>query len=136
MLFRLLILVGTIPLVELWLLLKIHEHTSVEFTIGLVLLTGIVGSMLARTQGWRTMRKIQQELQHGAMPGESLLDAVMIFVAGALLLTPGVLTDVFGLSLLIPFCRRLYRRALSKYFRARFQIHSTTSTGTSMQGYK
>jgi UPF0716 protein FxsA len=58
------------------------------------------------------------------MPGESLLDAVLIFVAGLLLITPGVLTDLLGLTLLIPPCRASYRRRLLAWLRSRFVVHT------------
>ena len=67
------------------------------------------------------------------MPTDSLIDAVMIFVAGALLLTPGILTDIFGLSLLVPICRRFYRSRAKKWFRDRFQV--TSFAGTSDPGF-
>ncbi len=123
MLFRLLLLFILVPFVELWLLLWLADRTSWQHTLVLVIVTGIVGSLLARSQGWRTYTRIQRELAAGHVPGESLVDALMIFVAGALLLTPGILTDVFGLSLLIPFCRRFYRRRLVASFKSRFTLH-------------
>ena len=123
MLFRLLLLFILVPFVELWLLLWLADQTSWRHTLVLVIVTGIVGSLLARSQGWRTYTKLQRELAEGHMPGESLVDALMIFVAGALLLTPGILTDAFGLSLLIPFCRRFYRRKLVASFKSRFTLH-------------
>ena len=123
MLFRLFFLFIVVPFVELVLLLKVAEWTSFEFTILLVLITGAVGIALARAQGFRTYWRIQEDLAQGRMPTESLLDAVMILVAGALLLTPGILTDAFGLSLLVPFCRRFYRAWLTQWFKRRFTVH-------------
>jgi UPF0716 protein FxsA len=120
--FRLLLLFIVVPLIELWILLYLADVTSWQFTLGLVIVTGVIGSLLARSQGWRTWRRIQQELAQGQVPATSLVDALMIFVAGALLLTPGILTDLFGLSLLIPLCRRFYRRRLVDWFRAHFTI--------------
>jgi UPF0716 protein FxsA len=61
------------------------------------------------------------------MPTQALLDAVMIFLAGALLLTPGILTDLIGFSLLVPQGRRLYRQAITHWIRSRFRIHTLTS---------
>ena len=122
MLFKLLLLFIVVPLIELALLLWLAEFKGWQLTLGLVIVTGIVGSVLARTQGWRTWRRIQQELSQGQMPGASLIDAAMIFVAGALLLTPGVLTDLFGFSLLLPGCRRFYRRRILAYFKSRFTV--------------
>ena len=122
MLGRLLLLFILVPLVELVLLLVIADHTNWQFTVSLVIITGIVGSVLARSQGFRTVRKIQDQLATGHLPTAALLDALMIFIAGAFLLTPGVLTDLFGMTLLIPICRKLYRRSLSRRFKTHFQF--------------
>jgi UPF0716 protein FxsA len=121
-LLKLILLFTIVPFVELALLLYLAKVTGLGFTLGLVIVTGVVGSLLARSQGWRAYGRIHDELAAGRLPAEPMLDAVMIFVAGALLLTPGVLTDIFGLSLLIPWCRRYYRRRLADWFKARFTI--------------
>jgi len=113
-----------VPLLELVLLLYLAYATHPLWTLGVILVTGMIGAPLAKSQGWRTMRRIQQELAENRMPAESLVDAVMIFVAGALLLTPGLLTDLFGFSLLTPVCRRWYRRCLSRWFAGRFRVMS------------
>jgi len=128
-LFKLLLLFITVPFVELALLLYVADLTDWRFTLALVVVTGVVGSVLARSQGFRTYRQIQSELATGRLPGQSMLDAVMIFVAGALLLTPGVLTDIFGLSLLIPPCRAFYRKRLVDRFKSRFSIQTMNPTG-------
>jgi UPF0716 protein FxsA len=124
-LLKLLLIFITVPFIELALLLYIADVTRWEFTLLLVVATGIVGSLLARSQGWRTYTRIQSELAGGRLPAQSMLDAVMIFVAGALLLTPGILTDLFGLSLLVPPCRAFYRKRLVKWFKSRFTIQTT-----------
>lgn len=125
MLFYLLLIFIVVPFVELALLLKLADLTSWWHTLLLVIVTGVLGTWLARSQGVRTYRKIQQSLSAGQMPTDSLLDAAMIFVAGALLLTPGILTDLLGFSLLVPFTRLLYRRWLVKRFKARFTMQTT-----------
>ena len=124
MLVRLLFLFISIPLVELALLLWIAKETDLWFTLALVLVTGFVGAWLARLQGWHTYVRIQRDINSGRMPTDSLVDAVMIFVAGALLLTPGVLTDALGISLLLPTCRRFYRWWLKNWFQSRFEVHA------------
>ena len=122
MFFWLLILFICVPFIELALLLKVHEYVGTLWTLGIVVITAIIGSALARSQGFRTYQRIQEELATGRMPQASLVDAIMIFVAGALLFTPGVLTDLFGLSLLLPPCRAFYRSLLARWFQAKFQI--------------
>ncbi len=118
-----------VPLAELSLLLLLGKHTQWWVPLVLVVVTGTCGALLARLQGWQTYRRIQQEMSSGEMPTDSLLDAAMIFVAGALLLTPGMLTDVFGFSLLLPPCRHLYKAAMIRWIKARFHVESVFGEG-------
>lgn len=124
MLLKLLLLFILVPLVELVLLLYLADVLGWQHTLLLVIATGVAGTLLARSQGWRTWVRIRTELAAGQMPTESLLDAVLIFVAGALLLTPGILTDALGISLLVPWCRAGYRRRLVAWFKSRFTIRT------------
>lgn len=123
---RLLFLFVTVPVVELFLILQLNEWTqSWATTIAITLFTGFLGAWLAKQQGLSTVLKIQQALGEGRMPATELVDGGMILFAGALLLTPGILTDAFGFSLLIPPCRVVYRRLLKKLFpAAKFQFHA------------
>ncbi len=114
MFFRLLLLFTTVPLIELALLVWIDRHIGLPATLGLVIVTAMVGAWLAKSQGVRTLARLQTELAAGRMPAEPLLDGLMIFVAGAVLLTPGLLTDLFGFFLLAPAGRGLVRRAVVK----------------------
>ena len=113
------------PLIELALLLTLADYTSPWFTLAFVILTGVLGAVLLRYQGLFAWRNVQRDLREGRMPTDSLLDGVMIIVAAVLLITPGVLTDLFGITLLIPPCRRFYRWLLSRWFKARFKVHTT-----------
>ena len=133
MFFYLLLLFIVVPFVELALLFMLADLTTWWHTLLLVIVTGVVGTWLARSQGLRTYRKIQQSLAAGQMPTDSLLDAAMIFVAGALLLTPGILTDIVGFSLLFPPTRLLYRRWLVKRFKARFTMQTKFRTSEPRQ---
>jgi UPF0716 protein FxsA len=128
LLLALLTLFLVVPLVELTLLLLIGKYTDWYVPLVIVVVTGVAGALLSRHQGWRTVRRIQRELREGQMPGDALLDGVMILVAGALLLTPGVLTDAVGISLLLPFCRRLYKAGLIRWFRSRFRLDGFQQT--------
>lgn len=116
-----------VPLVELTLLLMLADKTHWGFAIGLVVLTGVAGTALARTQGVRVLAQIRERFAAGEVPGDALMDGVMIFVAGALLITPGMLTDAFGFSLLIPACRRAYRGFLVHRLKARFHVDQISS---------
>ena len=127
---RLILLLVGVPLIELFLLFRLTELTSLPFTIGLTLLTGVVGASLARRQGWSVIGRIQSEMSAGKMPTSSIIDAVMILIAGLLLMTPGILTDIFGFSLLVPVCRRVYQRIATEWIRrnVKVQTFSTSST--------
>jgi UPF0716 protein FxsA len=114
---RLFFLFVVVPLIELALLLWLADVTGWQFTLLLVLTTGFVGIVLARSQGLLVWWRIQDDLSAGRLPKEALLDGVLILVAGAVLLTPGVLTDILGLTLLLPPTRQLYRRWLVSRFR-------------------
>jgi UPF0716 protein FxsA len=80
-------------------------------------LTGVAGAALARSQGLRALAALRQALAKGEFPDRPLLDAAMIVAGGALLLTPGYISDVLGLTLLIPWTRALYRRGLAAWLR-------------------
>ena len=121
MFFRLLLLFTLVPLVELFLLIEIGRVLGAPATIALVLVTGALGAWLARTQGLKTLARVRREWLEGQIPAEALLDGVFILLAGAVLLTPGILTDLAGFFLLVPAGRRMVRRAATGYFRQRAQ---------------
>lgn len=114
MFFRLLLGFTLIPLAELYLLITVGSQIGAMPTIALVLLTGVAGAWLARMQGMATMIRVRQNLQQGVMPAEELLDAFIILAAGVVLLTPGFLTDIAGLLLLIPYTRNAFKRWLRR----------------------
>ncbi|MCD4654620.1 FxsA family protein [bacterium] len=106
----LIILFIGVPLLELLVLLKIGEVFGLGITILLVLTTGIAGAFLAKVQGIAAWNRIQTELAQGRMPGDQLIDGLMVFAGGITLLTPGLLTDVLGLCLLIPVTRGVIKK--------------------------
>lgn len=119
---RLLLLFMIVPLVELYILLKFASLTSIPTTFAVVLLTAITGSMLAARQGMVAIRNFQMALAEGRVPGAEVVDGIMIVFAGALLLTPGLVTDTVGITLLIPWSRRLIRNVLIKRYANRFKV--------------
>jgi UPF0716 protein FxsA len=121
MLGKLLFLFIIIPLVELLLLIEIGKAIGTLEVIGLTIVTGMVGAVLAKSQGLSVLRKMQLEMAEGRMPTVNLMDGVMILAGGILLLTPGVLTDAFGLFLLIPWTRVLMKRFLMKWINYKIQ---------------
>ncbi|MGH7772330.1 MAG: FxsA family protein [Candidatus Binatia bacterium] len=113
---RLFLLFTIVPLVELYFLIKIGSYLGALNTILLLLATGFLGAVLIRLEGLRTMRQIADTLSQGAVPAEEMVDGLLIFAAGVLLLTPGVLTDIIALFLLVPSTRTLFKRWLRKKF--------------------
>lgn len=122
MFFRLLLLFTTIPLIELALLVEVGRYVGLAATIALVITTGILGAWLAKSQGLATLARVQADFQAGRMPAAAMLEGLMILMAGAVLLTPGLLTDLFGFALLTPVVRRAFGRALAKRFAGRFVV--------------
>jgi len=105
--FRLGCLFVLVPVLELVLLLQLGRWVGVWPTVLLVVVTGVGGAALARTQGLRTLASVQLELARGRLPGRALMDGASILVGGALLMTPGILTDAAGFALLFLPTRRL-----------------------------
>ena len=105
-----------IPVVEIYLLIKLGSFLGALNTIILVIGTGLAGAYLARMQGMQTMLRVRSSLQQGLMPTEDLIDALIIFTAGIVLLTPGFLTDIAGLLLLFPVTRRCFKRLIKYKF--------------------
>jgi UPF0716 protein FxsA len=109
---RLLLLFVLLPAAELALLIEFGSHFGTLHTLTLIVLTGVVGASLARSQGLGVMGEIQQEMAAGRLPANSLVDGVIILVAAALLVTPGILTDAFGFLCLLPAFRNIVKRFL------------------------
>jgi len=109
---RLLLLFILIPVVELFLLIEIGQLIGTLPTIGLIVFTGILGAYLTRRQGLQVLRRVQTQLQAGQVPADSIVDGAIILIAGAFLLTPGVLTDILGFLCLTPATRRLIKSAI------------------------
>ena len=116
MLLKLFLAFTIIPVLEIYILIKLGTYLGALNTVIIVILTGILGAYLARLEGLQTMTKVREALGRGEMPAESMLDALLILVAGIVLLTPGLLTDIAGLLMLIPQTRLLFKRWLRKKF--------------------
>ncbi len=118
----LLLLFVLVPFLELYLLLQLGARIGTLPTLGMIVVTGLVGAALARTQGFAALQRIQRELAAGQMPAGALLEGVLILLAGVLLIAPGVLTDVVGVLLLVPPTRALVARGLTRWARGRIQV--------------
>jgi UPF0716 protein FxsA len=113
MFLRLLLLFTIVPLIELYLLIKIGGVIGVVPTIAIVIGTGVLGAWLARWQGLAVLRRISDEMAAGRLPTDALIDGLLILVAAAVLLTPGLLTDTLGFVLLVPPSRAFVRKVVA-----------------------
>ncbi len=109
---RLLLFFVVLPTAELALLIEVGKRVGTGTTLALIVATGIVGASLARRQGLSVLGVIRRETAAGRLPASTLIDGVIILLAGALLVTPGILTDAFGFLCLVPAFRRLVKREL------------------------
>lgn len=116
MLARLALLFVVVPLIELALLVELGGVVGLLPTVLLVVTTGILGAALARREGLRVLTAVRSELADGRVPGGALMHGLSVLVGGALLLTPGLLTDLVGFSLLIPPTRSLILRGVRRWF--------------------
>ena len=122
---RLLVLFIAVPLIELAILIDIGGAIGTGPTIVLVVGTGILGAYLARLEGFRTLFTIRHKMETGKLPADELLDGLIILIAGALLITPGIITDCFGFLMLFRPSRARFKIWLKEKFSAR--IHSSNS---------
>ena len=124
---KLLLIFILVPLLELYILIRIGQLLGAEVTIALVVVTGILGAIFVRTQGFSLITKIKHDLNEGELPHKRLLEGVCILVSGLLLLTPGLLTDLAGFMLLIPPLRIRMINTLLKRFSTYIRKESPTT---------
>lgn len=103
-----------IPFVEIFLLLEVSDNIGGLWTISLVILTAFIGVRLLKVQGLSTLTRFQTKLTEGQLPAQEIVEGLMIAFSGALLLTPGFLTDAIGFSCLLPPLRALIARRIIK----------------------
>lgn len=131
---RLFLLFTIVPLIELYFLIKIGGYIGALNTIVLIVATALLGAYLARLEGLRTLKQINESLSRGILPAEEMVDGLLIFAGGVLLITPGVFTDVLALFLLFPVTRTHIKRWLRRRFdrmvasgNVRIHIHGDSS---------
>ncbi len=118
---KLLILFVIVPVTELFILIEVGKKIGSLTTIGIIILTGIIGAYLVKGQGFMILKKIQNDLNEGIMPGDSLIQGVIILAGGILLLTPGFATDIIGFIFLIPISRRVVKKYLLKWLKGKIK---------------
>jgi UPF0716 protein FxsA len=111
-----------VPIVEIWVIIQIGSLIGVWPTIALLIADALLGSLLLRHQGRGAWRRFNEALGERRFPGREVADGLLIAIGGTLLLTPGFVTDVFGLILLVPPTRAIVRRLMRGYVGRRFVI--------------
>jgi UPF0716 protein FxsA len=137
MLFYLFPLFTIVPLVELSILVWIGGQTAWWVPILMVIGTGVAGAALARWQGWQVLQRIRADAAAGRMPADAMIDGFLILFAGILLVTPGVLSDVLGVGLLIPPIRAVVKRAVAAWIKRSIEVRvgrATSEFWSSTQG--
>jgi len=132
MFLRLLFLMTVVPAVELYLLIQIGSWLGGLETVLLIVVTGMVGAAMAKREGLGVLRTIQDQLAAGSVPTSELAEGVLVLVGGILLMTPGVLTDAFGLVLIAPWTRRPMAVRLKEWAKARSTIDTGGAHGFSV----
>lgn len=108
-----------IPLIEIALLIQLGQYIGVLWTILIVIATAVIGTSLLQSQGFGVLTRASDAMASGDVPVEPVVEGVLLLIAGAFLLTPGLLTDATGFILLIPFCRRAIARfAINRLLKA------------------
>lgn len=124
-----------IPVLEMWLLITIGQVIGALPTIGLVLLTALIGVNLLRAQGLSTLVRAQERLAGGSIPAQEMVEGMALAVGGALLLTPGFVTDAFGFACLIPPSRKWMADKLVQHLLSSGSVHmSGGSQGSDFAG--
>jgi UPF0716 protein FxsA len=118
----LVVLFIVVPVIELYVIIQIGQLIGVWPTLGLLLADALLGSLLLRHQGRGAWRRFNAALEERRFPAREVADGLMIAIGGTLLLTPGFVTDVFGLILLVPPTRAIVRRLSRAYFARRFVV--------------
>lgn len=113
------------PLIEVMLLITMWQNVGLLATIALVLFTGVVGAALARWQGVTAVMRVQRRVRRGQVPADELFDGVLILVAGIVLVTPGLLTDLMGFALLVPPIRSVVKRVLKAWAKKNIEVRTT-----------
>jgi UPF0716 protein FxsA len=122
LLLPLVLLFIVVPIVEIYVIIKVGQQIGALWTIALLVADSILGSMLMRAQGRMAWRRFNEAIRGGRVPAREVVDGALVILGGALLLTPGFVTDVLGLALLLPPSRAVVRRLLARRFVARLGI--------------
>lgn len=129
------ILFLVIPIIEIFFLIKVGEVIGAFPTIILVVLTAVIGAGLLRQQGLSTLARFQQNLSTGKIPAQEMVEGILLAVGGALLMTPGFVSDTMGFLCLLPFSRKLIAAGIIKRSSAKFAAGIPGVGGGSAGGF-
>jgi UPF0716 protein FxsA len=129
MLLPLVLLFIVVPIVEIYVIIQVGQAIGALWTIALLVADSILGSVLMRAQGRAAWRRFNEAIVAGRVPAREVLDGVLVIFGGALLLTPGFVTDIFGLTFLLPPTRAVIRRLLVRRFAGRFRVSGPPPRG-------
>ena len=119
-----------LPLIEIWVFIEIGAEIGAFSTIAVCVLTAVVGMAMLRVQGFATLMRARGQMDEGILPAKELFDGLCLLVAGAFLLTPGFVTDIFGFLLLVPAFRDFLRALVGR----RLETHATVHVGPELGG--
>jgi UPF0716 protein FxsA len=115
------LLIIVIPAIDIGVLLLSGKTIGLLPTIAFIIFTGVLGAYLAKREGLQTIKRVQEQLSYGQIPGDSLLDGICILIGATLLLTPGFITDLFGFLLLFPPSRKPFKFLMINALRKRIE---------------
>jgi len=118
-----------LPACELGLLLWSGKTFGVLATVAMIIITGVGGAYLAKYQGMLTVRKVQEQINRGIMPGEEMINGMCVLLGGILLISPGFITDILGLLLLLPLTRNLIKPLIKKVLYKKAERNTITIIG-------
>jgi UPF0716 protein FxsA len=130
----LLVIFIIIPLIELAVILKVNSFIGIGWTLALIIITAFVGVRLLKQQGISTLLRANQKMQQGQMPAQELAEAFLLALAGALLLTPGFVTDAVGFTLLVPATRKALVHKVIAFIAPRMMTGGTFQSDSFNQG--
>jgi UPF0716 protein FxsA len=130
MILPLVLLFIAVPIVEIYVIIQVGQAIGALWTIALLVADSILGSMLMRAQGRAAWRRFNAAIAEGRVPAREVLDGVLVVFGGALLLTPGFVTDIFGLIFLLPPTRAIVRRLLVRRFAGRIRVSGPPGAGS------
>ena len=117
--YKLFLLFLVVPIIEIYLLIKVGSLIGGLPTVAILLLISFLGAYLVRSQGFRIITQVREELARGRLPAAQMLDGALVLVGGILLMTPGFFTDFLGIFFLVPVTRRLIKLWIGLWLQAR-----------------